>query len=388
MIYWPIPDDSDFDLAVVRRSRVCEIDLCLSSNWPLDLKRLASAMEEPFPALKHLEIESAFYTHPAPTLPDRFLGESAPHLQSLKLHCISFPALPKLLLSLTDLVHLTLLNIPRAGYFSPGEIVTGLAVLVNLKSLTVQFKSSLSHLDRERRHLPPPMRTALSALSYFEFQGAVEYLEDLMARIDAPLLNSISITCLPIADHFIFDFLQLSQFMGRTASFQELHEAHVFFDCDCVEVNSLPPTRILDVRSEFRIRSEFLEWELSSLVQVLTSFFHSIYTVEHLYITLPDNLASRWINAVENIQWLEVFRPFDAVKNLYLCKETAQCIAPVLQERVGESVTNVLPALERIFLEELEASGPDEDAIGQFVTAREVLGHPVAVSHWNHVRTP
>jgi hypothetical protein len=344
-------------------------------------------MEEPFPALKHLEIESSFYRYPAPALPDEFLGESAPHLQSLKLHCISFPALPKLLLSLTDLVNLTLLNIPHSGYFSPWEIVTGLAMLVNLKSLIIRFQSSRLRPDRERGHLPRPIRTVLSALTDFEFQGAAEYLEDLVTRIDAPLLESISITSLPIAGQSIFDFLELGQFMGRTPSFQEVNKAHVFFDCDCVEVKSLPPIQILDVRSEFRILSEFLEWELSSLAQVLTSFFPSIYTVEHLYITLPDNLVSEWINTVENIQWLEIFRPFIAVKNLYICKETAQCIAPALQVLVGEGVTNVLPALETIFLEGLEASGPDEDAIGQFVAARQLLGHPVAVSHWNHVET-
>ena len=380
-------DDSAIDLAIVHRSRVREIDLCLSSNWPLQVRQLASAMKEPFPALEHLEIESAYYREPAPDLPDGFLGESAPHLQSLKLGCISFPALPKLLLSLTDLVNLTLSNIPHSGYFSPGEIVSGLTLLVNLKYLTIQFQPSLSFpLDRGRRHLPRPTCTALSALTHLEFQGVAEYLEDFVAQLDAPLLDFISINCLPIADQSIFDFSQLGQFMGRAASFQEVNEAHVFFDSDWVEVNSLPPTRIFDVRSEFRIFSEFLKWDLSSLAQVLTSFFPSIYTVEHLYITLPDNLVFEWINSVENIQGQDIFRPFTAVKDLYLSKETAHCIAPALQELVGEGVTDVLPALERIFLEEVELSGPDEDAIGQFVSARQLLGHPVAVSHWTYVR--
>jgi hypothetical protein len=34
-------------------------------------------------------------------------------------------------------------------------------------------------------------------------------------------------------------------------------------------------------------------------------------------------------------------------------------------------------------LEELKPSGPVQEAIGQFVAARQLLGHPVAVSRWN-----
>ena len=382
---WPI---NDFDLAIVHRSRVREIDLSLSSNWLLELKRLALAMEEPFPALKHLEIENIVFRYPAPTLPDGFLGESPPHLQFLKLHSIAFPALPKLLLSLTDLVNLTLLNIPHSGYFSPGAIVTGLAVLVNLKSLTVQFQPSISLTDRERGHVPSPIRTALSALTYFEFQGAVEYLEDLVARIDAPLLDSISITYLPIVGHCIFDFSQLSEFMRRTGRFQALNEAHVDFGPEGVLVTSLPLTQTVGEKSGFRIKSGFSSWELSSLIQTLTSFFTSICIVEHLYIYGPDDLlrGSVWKDHVKTVRWPEIFLPFTVAKNLYLSKKIAQFIAPALQKLVKEGVKNALPALESIFLEELEPSRPIQNATAQFIASRQLLDHPVAVSHWNRTR--
>ena len=41
----------------------------------------------------------------------------------------------------------------------------------------------------------------------------------------------------------------------------------------------------------------------------------------------------------------------------------------------------MLPVLEGLLLEDLEPLGPVEEAIWQFVTARHVLGHHVAVSH-------
>jgi hypothetical protein len=122
--------------------------------------------------------------------------------------------------------------------------------------------------------------------------------------------------------------------------------------------------------------------QLSSLAQVLTSFFSSIDTVEHLYIYRPRNLPLQWQDDIENGQSLEIFRPFTAVTNLFVCKEFAHCIAPALQELVRERVVVVLPALENLFLEELQPSGPVQEAIGQFVAARRLLGHPVAVSNW------
>jgi hypothetical protein len=274
----------------------------------------------------------------------------------------------------------------HSGYISPHAIHTGLAKLVNLKSLTIKFQSPRSHPDGERRHPPPPIRTVLSSLAYFEFRGVTEYLEDLVARIDAPSLDSVSIT---LFYDQISEFSQLGRFMGLTARFQEVNEACVVFDYD-IMVKFLPPAPILDVwsmqGSVFRIPRVFSHWETSSLARVLASFsaaFSPVCTVEHLFISLPGDSLSIWICALTSTQWLGFFRPFSAVKNLYLCKNIAECIASALQELVGESVADVLPALERIFLEEVQPSGSDEDAIGKFVAARQLSGHPVAVSHWN-----
>jgi hypothetical protein len=70
-----------------------------------------------------------------------------------------------------------------------------------------------------------------------------------------------------------------------------------------------------------------------------------------------------------------IFKPFTAGKKLYIIEEFAQCIALALQELVVERETNVLPALDGIFLEEIlpSESGPVKEAIGQFVAARQLL---------------
>jgi hypothetical protein len=157
----------------------------------------------------------------------------------------------------------------------------------------------------------------------------------------------------------------------------------VDFDSNGVQFESLSPTQTSNETSGLRISCRELDWQLSSLAQVTTSFFPSIYMVEHLYISGSLHLPSQWQDDIENVQWLEIFYPFFAVKNLYVSKEFARCIAFSLQELVGERAADVFPALETLFLEELRPSGPVKEAIGQFVAARQLLGHPVAVSDWN-----
>jgi hypothetical protein len=277
-----LPESYDLDAAIVHPNRVCEINLRLSRS---QLRQLISAMQDQFPALIHLTLSFfdndtvvdkfnfndtfAFFNNdsgPAPTLTSGFLGGSGNRLQSLELDSIPFPTLPKLLLSANDLVRLTLKNIPHSGYVSSEAIVTGLAVSTNLKYLTITFKSPISRPTRQSPRTPPPTRMVLPTLTRFEFKGASEYLEDFVARIDAPWLDSI---CITFFHQLIFHIPQLAQFMKRTAKFQELKEAHVDFGGDGAHVETLPPTRTFDdVKSGLGISCKELDWQLSSLAQV------------------------------------------------------------------------------------------------------------------------
>ena len=383
--YWPIPDDYDFDAAIVHPDRVCEIYL-YNLTSPV-LQRLVSATQEQFPALIHLRLDYCFElfdSHPAPGLPDGFLGGSAPRLQSLRLDHIAFPALPKLLLSATDLVCLSLWRIPHSGYISPEAISTALAVLANLKYLFIGFESSLSRPDRESRRPPPRTRTVLPALTSFHFNGVNEYLEDLVARIDSPLLNSITIIFFErLTSHW--HIRQLAQFMRRTTGFQELNEVHVSFaDYD---VTVLSPLAIRsDKRSGLKIQYEGLNWQIPSLAQSFPPFFPSM--VKHLYIYEYDELSHRFSlprtqGDIENMRWLEFFHPFTAVENLYVSKAFTPCIMP-LQDLVGARTTEVLPTLQNIYLEGSQRSA--SPAIGKIVAARQFSGHPINVSSWQNKR--
>ena len=125
-------------VAVLERSdRVRQIDLLGVSS--LHLANGLAAMQEPFPELTHLMLSSNEET--VPVLPDTFLGGSAPRLRIVYFGGIPFPGLPKLLLSATHLVYLSLFDIPHSGYFSPEAMVIALSMLISLESLSLEFQS-------------------------------------------------------------------------------------------------------------------------------------------------------------------------------------------------------------------------------------------------------
>lgn len=121
--------------------------------------------------------------------------------------------------------------------------------------------------------------------------------------------------------------------------------------------------------------------QLSSLKQVCTSLT-TLSTLEDLYIY--EDLYSQldWQDNIEVMPWPELLHPFTAVKDLYPSRQFAPRVAPALQEPVGNRMTEVLPALQTIILEGLQSSGSVQEGIEQFVTARQVTGHPIAVTCW------
>ena len=213
-----------------------------------------------------------------PVVPETFLGGSAPRLQHLSLTRVPFPGLPKLLLSATGLVSLHIWNIPHSGYISPDAMARCLSTLTRLERLVIGFESPLSRPVRKTRH--PPTRLALPALASFHFVGVSEYLEDILAWIDAPVLGSLHIW---FFHQLIFDTPQLTQFLARTPNIQPPIEAYIVFYDYYVEVTS---TRTFPRTLVLGIKCRKSDWQLSSLTQVCSSSFPDAFIsmVEHLYI--------------------------------------------------------------------------------------------------------
>src|SRR6266852_5847809 len=160
-----------------------------------------------------------------PVFPDSFLGGFAPRLRSLWLDCIAFPGLPRLLPSATGLLALRLLDIPHSGYIAPDAMIAGLSALTHLRTLQLRFKSPQSFPAQESRPPPPPTRFE-HPLGDFYFRGVSEYLEDFLARIDAPELNYFEISFFNQID---FDTPQLIRFLSCTPSLMAFEKACIAF---------------------------------------------------------------------------------------------------------------------------------------------------------------
>jgi hypothetical protein len=366
--------DMDNIIAVLERSDcVCGIDLHYNSR---SQEKVWAAMQQPFPELTHLKL---FGTNTDQVIPDSFLGGSAPCLRSLQLDVIPFPGLPKLLLSTTRLVTLRLFNIPHSGYFSPEAIVTALSRTTSLNILSLVFRSPAlqSRPDPQSRRSLPPTRIFLPALTNFDFEGASEYLEDLVARIDTPQLRYFRIT---LFNQFDLDTLQLAQFITRTPTLKAHDEAHVVIEDGAVKVIKGYDQGLLTIKIFFG-ESDF---QLSSLTRVSTSSSPSLSMVESLYIYENQYMELDWEDEirVENTEWLDLLRPYTAVKNLYLSDVFGPEIIRALQGSVGGRTTVVLPTLQTVFLEGIQP-GPVQEDIRQFVAARQLSGYPCAVSPWD-----
>src|SRR5216683_1337748 len=375
---YPLPASAVTNIisALQQHNRVCRIEIW---NVPTPLLKEFAAMQEPFPALTDLDLGS--FDENAAILPDSFLGGFAPRLRSLKLDRIPFPALPKLILSTHGLVRLHLWKIPRSGYISPEAMVTALSALTSLKSLFLRFLSPRSQADRASRRPPPLTRVVLPALTSLRFKGDSEYLEDIVSRLEAPLLSHTAIT---FFNQLIFDTPLLRHFIGCTEIIrEEAYEANICFDPDYVRFNLYPRNGIEFGDSTLEISCKPLDWQISSLAQVCSSSVPPLPTLEKLEIEFEADPDLEWPNDVdmEDAQWLDLLHPFTSVRDLYLCEDSVAFVAPALQELSGESVTEVLPALENLFLEGPRPSGLVKEAIGKFIAARQLAGFPVTVHY-------
>jgi hypothetical protein len=347
----------------------------------------APLMQHPFPILTHLWVQPYLYLPVENTISRSFLGGSAPSLRDLVLIGVPFSALPELLLSTTNLVRLWYDNIPRSGYILPQAMVTGLSALTRLESLSLTFSSPHSFQGRPIPIPHPHTRTLLPALTYLRFRGDVDYVEDLVAQIDTPLLEEMVIT---LFGQEVLDVSQLAKFVRRADKLSFLDRAEVAFSSSCISVTFLqellvgrfdPNTLMLYLGChESDLRLSYIAQFCSSCLPTLSPF-KSL----HIHVSLYETWEDFIVTDAQDSQWLEFLRPFNVVKNLHLSKHVASRVAQVLRGISAGRVTELLPALEAIFISDPEHFGPVMEAISDFADARQLSGHPLSIYDWQGV---
>jgi hypothetical protein len=373
------PDNDDNVIAALEHpNRVCRIWLAIpTSHWQFG--RIATVMQKPFPVLTSLSIASE--SRDSFDIPCELLGGSAPRLQQIELDNVSFPALPKLLLSAKDLVELSLRKIPPTGCISPEVMVAHLAMSPRLNILHIEFHTITSHPAQAL--LPSITQIVLPALHDLSFTGVWDYLEDLMARMDTPQLDSLVIAY----DYDLnIEVPQLTRFVSRSAKLKQIMSNQ----CKLV-LNYKVDFGIYDTTGRYdpyisvgfsgSIYEQFYELTrvISSISPILSDMVHLDIDSDAL-LSDPLSPAVEEVDAIRWTEWLALFRPFSSMKGLSVSWQFAGHVACALED-MTMTATEVLPALELLCLEYTEDSRDKPVSfINDFITARRDSGHPVTIT--------
>ena len=359
--------------ALEKHDRICEVRVIVNHASAGEIKKLAGAMQVTFPALTDVYIHSLEDTA---SLPESFLGGSAPNLRSLYLMRVAFPALPKLLSSSSRLVRLSLSEIPHSGYISSDAIVDCLPSLTRLEFLQIEFQSPQPHPNRASRRQPPLTPTLLPVLGTLLLEGVTDYLDQILAHIEAPLLDQLY---MKFFDPPILDISRIAQCIGGMETFEGFDQAYMSFrDVDFHVVLSSEKADV-DEMLTLSLEWDDSSWKLRELT--LDSYGHLFEPFD--LCDSEGSLRPGWEKNTGNGSWSHLLRCFTATKYMHLSKGLAVRVAPALQELTGERVTEILPVLRTIFVHRLGSLGPVEEAIGQFVAARQLCcGHAIDVQCW------
>ena len=365
----PSPQDEDNIMAALKHSdRACSISLTVSSSL---LKKL-STISEPFSELEELVLLSKHDLQL--TLPSAFWWGH--RLRTLHSTRIAFPSLPQLLLPSQDLVDLQLNEIPAVGYFSPEAFANALCGMTQLETLSLHFLS----LPPRRNYLslppPPGDRVVLPALTCFKYRGISKYLDSLVARIDAPRLEDIDIT---FFSQPTLDALQLGLFIDRIKMWRKSVRANILSSQSAISITLTQPEP-LNTRLQLQISCRQLDWQLFSISHICDHFSSFLFGVEDLGITatglsnVPDDMNGE--------QWLRLISAFGGTKNLRVAGDLAADVLRALCSLAAdEGHESALPALRNLFVQvPTVMRGPTQDFLEQFLSQRQLSGHPVHYS--------
>jgi len=115
-------------------------------------------------------------------------------------------------------------------------------------------------------------------------------------------------------------------------------------------------------------------------VQLSDALSHLLCHVRYLEIRGGADSPSEPQGGVESSEWLQLFRPFSTVRDLYITKKLGPLVAHALQEFTWQGETEVLPALRCLFLGGLEQSVIE--VMEPFISARRLSDRPVVVENW------
>jgi hypothetical protein len=368
---WTVKTQLRMISALSYPDRVCGITFNMCHRQSKHSPKLFAAMNQPFPALKSLELHWLSYVEPhSPP----FLTPPTTHLRSLKF-IGSVNGLSRVLPYTTSLVDLTF-RLHSFVFFPPDT-----RLLVHLQGLSSLHRLKVETLDAVMPNHPGGREdTLLPTLTSLSFFGSIAFLDTLMAGLAAPSLQELRISVYP---RTILPPTHLTSFIRNSG--RQVFSAQL--NAPGGEINLVMSTRFHSTDDpSFKIIASGMR-----SIQALGDLFsEALSTVEDVFLVSPfclESLASPIQDTFHSNTFLTSF-----------CSAKIIRVSPGIESEVGELFRNelspdVLPALEEIELNATTASCKpiriDEkevesvlESFKPFVDARQQVGHPVKV-HWN-----
>ena len=334
------------------------------------LRMWLEPMNNPFPRLRDLSLSSTTVEKTNPMFPETL---QAPDLRRLSLHGITLSTESPLLSSTIALSKLSLTCIGASSYFPPEHLVTQLQCLPHLEELSIDFafSKSLPGIERDRLLAPNPPMT-LPALRRFIFGGEDVYLDNLVAQINTPLLEQLTLTLL---FDFTYTIVNLAEFICRDEGSQCII-AKVIFNRDTASIDVGHYEQQGIGKLSLRINCKPFDWKIDSATQVCSALGKFLSVVEMLTIDLDvDGMPSDWENTLDSTVWHELLLPFVGVNKLRIGSSLTRELSKALESVSGGLVPELLPALQE-FEVQLRIDHA-KTAFSGFIKTRESVGRPV-----------
>ena len=369
----PAEDNSGILHAIQQPDRIRRV---VFEAPPRALEQLIVTMDELFPRLDALTLLLTTKSEGGSglMLPRTFI---APNLRHLALHSICLPSGLPVLTSAFSLVTLKLTDIQAPGYFTPEQLVTQLHHIPHLQELFIGFFTPLPTPSTEGELLRAPIiPTPLPALRWLSFRGVVAYLENLVARIKAPLLEKFNVT---LFYELAFTLPHLFEFISKTEGFRH-PVANLIFNRDAVAFVIGPRDQFIDGTFSLHISCKPFDWQVDSATQVCSVLAPVLSVVEDLTLECDEqSLPEDWRNEVDGLgAWNGILWPFGGVKKLHIGHPLALEFSRGLESDNTGLITVLLPELQE--LQAVVEAQQTANAFAAFIDARLVAGRPVHLS--------
>jgi hypothetical protein len=243
-------------------------------------------------------------------------------------------------------------------------------------SVTFHYSPVLNHgFGMQQLHTPTSTPFTLPNLRYFRFGGVNAYLEALLLRITAPLLETLQIL---FFNQLTFSVPHLLEFMSKTEKIA-FSNARFMFSDKGVAVKGYPRDGAKTHAFYMHIGCRHLDWQVSSTAQIFDALRPLCSAVVLLVLDCKErNLLSEWHSEADRTSWHELLRSFSNVKTLRVHSGLVRVLSRSLQVDDGESPPELLPELKELVY---SVGSGASDAFTAFIDARQISGRPVAVVH-------